>query len=71
MLYQNYPEIEVSVWQGNFNEVIQQIKLGELDIGFSALPIKENLEVLPLYRDEIYCVAPEGFTPQDKNFHVI
>jgi len=62
----NYPEIEVSVWQGNFNEVIQQIKLGELDIGFSALPIKENLEVLPLYRDEIYCVAPEGFTPQDK-----
>ena len=41
----NYPEIEVSVWQGNFNEVIQQIKLGELDIGFSALPIKENLEV--------------------------
>ena len=62
----NYPEIEVSVWQGNFNEVIQQIKLGELDIGFSALPIKENLEVLPLYRDEIYCVAPEGFTPQAK-----
>ena len=62
----NHPEIEVSVWQGNFNEVIQQIKLGEIDIGFSALPIKENLEVLPLYRDEIYCVAPEGFTPQDK-----
>ena len=63
---QEYPEIEISVWQGDFNEVIQQIKLGELDIGFSALPIKENLEVLPLYRDEIYCVAPEGFEPRDK-----
>lgn len=26
----------------------------------------KRIEVLPLYRDEIYCVAPEGFTPQDK-----
>lgn len=61
-----YPEIEVSVWQGNFNEVVEQIKLGEVDIGFSALPINENLEVLPLYQDEIYCVAPVGFKPKNK-----
>lgn len=62
----NYPQIEVTVMQGNFNEVVDQVKLGELDVGFSALPIKENLEILPLYRDRIYCVAPKGFVPENK-----
>lgn len=56
-----YPDIEVTVWQGNFNDVVKQVKLGILDIGFSALPIEENLEVIPLYKDPIYCITPQDF----------
>lgn len=56
-----YPDIEVTVWQGNFNDVVEQVKLGILDIGFSALPIEENLEVIPLYKDPIYCITPQDF----------
>ncbi|KRL03171.1 LysR family transcriptional regulator [Liquorilactobacillus capillatus] len=61
-----YPKIELSVTQGNFNEVAEQVRVGTLDIGFSALPIKEKLEVLPLHRDPIYCIAPESFKPQEE-----
>lgn len=61
----SYPEIELSVSQGNFNAVAEQVRLGTLDIGFSALPIKEKLEVIPLHRDPIYCVAPEKFKPAE------
>ncbi|KRM96652.1 LysR family transcriptional regulator [Liquorilactobacillus aquaticus DSM 21051] len=60
-----YPNIELSVTQGNFNEVAEQVRLGTLDIGFSALPIKEKLEVIPLHKDPIYCIAPEKFKPQE------
>ncbi|GAJ25189.1 transcriptional regulator [Liquorilactobacillus sucicola DSM 21376 = JCM 15457] len=60
-----YPKIELSVTQGNFNEVAEQVRVGTLDIGFSALPIKEKLEVIPLHRDPIYCIAPESFKPQE------
>ncbi|SEM42017.1 DNA-binding transcriptional regulator, LysR family [Ligilactobacillus sp. WC1T17] len=62
---QKYPDIEISVRQGPFNEVAEAVRLGTLDLAFSALPIKEKLTVLPLYRDRIYCVAPEGFIPQN------
>lgn len=60
-----YPNIELSVTQGNFNEVAEQVRLGTLDIGFSALPIKEKLEVVPIHKDPIYCIAPEKFKPQE------
>lgn len=59
-----YPDIKLSVTQGNFNEVAEQVRLGTLDIGFSALPIKEKLEVLPLHKDPIYCIAPRTFNTQ-------
>ncbi|WP_281164790.1 LysR family transcriptional regulator [Liquorilactobacillus sicerae] len=60
----SFPEIELSVTQGNFNAVAEQVRIGTIDIGFSALPIKEKLEVIPLHRDPIYCVTPESFKPQ-------
>lgn len=62
---QTYPEIEISVRQGTFNEVVEQVRLGTLDLGFSALPIKENLEVIALHQDPIYCIAPVGFKPRN------
>ena len=62
---QTYPEIEISVRQGTFNEVVEQVRLGTLDLGFSALPIKENLEVIALHQDPIYCIATVGFKPRN------
>lgn len=62
---QDHPHIDISIEQGNFNRVTEQVRLGRLDIGFSALPITENLNVVPLYEDEIFCIAPSDFIPQN------
>lgn len=62
----SYPEIELTVNQGDFNDVAEQVRLGMLDIGFSALPIEQNLAVTALHRDRIYCVTPKNFVPKNK-----
>ncbi len=61
-----YPEIEISVYQNGFNQIVQEVKNGTLDIGFTALPVTENLIVDDLIKDEIYCIAPRGFVPKNK-----
>lgn len=61
-----YPDIELTVNQGDFNDVAEQVRLGMLDVGFSALPISQNLEVTPLCKDRIYCVTSQDFVPQNK-----
>ncbi|PWF99759.1 LysR family transcriptional regulator [Levilactobacillus bambusae] len=61
-----YPRIQVSISQSDFNTTIDQIMTGDLDLGFSALPIKQSLEVIPLIKDEIYCVTPKSFIPANQ-----
>ncbi|GEN48797.1 LysR family transcriptional regulator [Ligilactobacillus pobuzihii] len=62
---QEHPQIDISIEQGNFNRVTEQVRLGRIDIGFSALPIAENLNVVPLHEDQIYCIAPSDFVPHN------
>lgn len=61
--HKQFPKIEISVAQGGFNRIVQDVKNGSLDIGFVALPISENLIVNDLVKDEIYCIAPREFQP--------
>ncbi len=62
----SYPNIQISVNQSGFNEIVQGVKNGTLDIGFTALPVSENVIVDKLVKDEIYCIAPQGFVPKNQ-----
>lgn len=61
-----YPDIDITVSQTGFNEIVQEVKTGTLDVGFVVLPVAENLMVDTLIKDEIYCVAPQGFVPKNQ-----
>ncbi|MGY3743406.1 LysR family transcriptional regulator [Leuconostoc inhae] len=61
-----HPDIEVSIVQDSFEEISKQVKTGELDVGFTTLPVTDNLTVLPLLADPIFCVTPADFIPQNK-----
>lgn len=61
-----YPDIDISVSQTGFNEIVENVKNGTLDLGFTVMPVSENLLVDTLVKDEIYCVAPKGFEPKNK-----
>lgn len=59
------PKVDVSVMQGGFNEIGEQVRTGTLDIGFSLLPVESSLVVVPLLKDPIYCITPRDFTPKN------
>ncbi|CAM3209478.1 LysR family transcriptional regulator [Leuconostoc rapi] len=61
-----YPDIEVSIVQDSFEEISKQVKTGEIDVGFTTLPVTDNLTIFPLIADPIFCVTPADFIPQNK-----
>lgn len=60
-----YPHIEISVVQGTFNRIVEAVRLGTADIGFSSLPVGPGVVVEPLLKDPIYCITPKQFKPKN------
>jgi len=58
-----YPNININIMQGDYEDVIFWTKNGIVDIGFASLPIKEKLIATPLYKDRILCITPKNFKP--------
>ena len=58
-----YPNININIMQGDYEDVISWTKNGVVNIGFATLPTKENLIATPLYKDRILCVTPRNFKP--------
>ena len=52
-MVRDYPDIVFTVFEITTNEIIERIKLRELDIGILSLPIQDNkIECVPLYQEE-------------------
>ena len=64
----SYPKVEVTVSQGDFNEIAQAARIGSIDIGFTAMPVMEKLQVYPLVNDPIYCVTSQDFIPKHHSY---
>ena len=56
-----YPGVEIEIDQGTYDDVIEWIKTGVVDLGFLSTESTRDLAVRPLYRDRLMCVAPRGF----------
>ncbi|GFZ26688.1 LysR family transcriptional regulator [Lactobacillus corticis] len=61
-----YPKIKVTIVQGTFNEIAEKARIGAIDLGFTALPVTQNLKVIPLINDPIYCITPKDFEPKNR-----
>ena len=60
-----YPKVQVTVMQGSFNEIVEQVRIGAIDIGFSLMPVPNQLPTTPLLHDPIYAVTPKAFVPKN------
>ena len=56
-----YPGVHIEINQGTYEDVIEWIKTGKVDIGFLSMESTRALNVRPLYRDRLMCVVPKGF----------
>ncbi len=67
-----YPEIEIEVFQGTYDDVAYWIKNGVVDLGFLSVSSAKDIPIEPLYRDPLYCVLPKGtFFDNNKKYVTI
>jgi Transcriptional regulator len=63
-----YPQIEIVLYQGTYDDVIEWIKSGIVDFGFLSTTCTNELTITPLYHDQLVCVVPKGFQTVHKDY---
>lgn len=60
--HSRYPDIKVTVEQGGYSNVLELMRRDAIDIGFLSeeVPVDESYSVMPVYRDPMVCIAPQG-----------
>ena len=61
----DYPQIDVEIFQGSYDDVIAWIKNGNIDLGIVSEAASEKLPFIPLYQDSLVCLVPKGYMPKD------
>ncbi len=63
-----HPNIEITIYQGTYDDVYNWIKTGVVDVGFLSESSCKDLEFTPLYEDELQCIVPKGFETKQKKY---
>jgi len=63
-----YPGVEIEINQGTYDDVIEWIKTGVVDVGFLSTKSTKDLTVYPLYRDRLMGVVPKGFKTRNPGY---
>ncbi len=56
-----YPNIEITMFEGSYDEIISWIQTGLVDFGFLSTSCTTELPVEPLYADPLICIVPKKF----------
>ena len=55
-----YPDIEIEVFQGTYDDVTYWLKNGVVDLGFLSTSSAKDIPIEPLWRDPLLCIVPKG-----------
>jgi len=67
-LHKIHPSIEINVCQGGYGDTVEWLKSGLADISFVSMSTTGDLEVEPLFKDRILCVASKSFKPKNEGY---
>ncbi|MGJ7920921.1 LysR family transcriptional regulator [Neobacillus sp. LXY-4] len=56
---QYFPDIEIKLYEGDYDEIDRWITDGTVDFGFMSLPVSKAYEVIPLKQDRLLCILPD------------
>jgi len=62
---QKYPQIELSITQGGYDDMESGLEIGNLDFAFVSIPVRKKIPAFPLYRDRLLCITPKGISAND------
>lgn len=58
---QLYPLVQISIYRNFSHKILQKVQEGAVDLGIVTLPqTANNIEVLPVFRDEVQVVVPHN-----------
>lgn len=57
---QEYPNLQIKIMDGSYQDVEQWLMEGRADCGFIVNSTRKDLYLLPLYRDHLYVILPEN-----------
>lgn len=55
----DYPNVEFSLFNGDYHDVEQWLSDGSIDLGFVNLPCELDIECIPLMEDRLLAILPE------------
>ncbi len=61
-----YPGIEIELFQGTYADIVSWLNNGDIDIGFLSVSSAGKIPIVPLYRDRLMGVVPKSFIPKKK-----
>ena len=62
----HYPQIEIEVYQGTYDDVKEWLRTGQVDIAFLSSTCREEFNLTELFREPLLCIVPQDWPePQD------
>lgn len=61
----DFPQIDIEVYQGSYDDVIDWVRNGVIDIGIVSKLVSDTLPFIHLYSEPLVCVTPNGYMPVD------
>lgn len=68
LIQEKYPEVNVRIVQGGYEDQEVGLTEGSLDIAFVSIPMKRNLPVVRLMRDRLLCITPLEFQTKNPDY---
>ncbi|MEC0242378.1 LysR family transcriptional regulator [Paenibacillus dokdonensis] len=63
-----HPNIEVRLFEGDYQEIEEWLLKGEIDFGFVSLPTMDSFHIIPLRQDRMLCIMPPDHSLAQENF---
>lgn len=61
-----YPQIEIEVYQGTYDDVKEWLRTGQVDIAFLSSTCREEFNLTELFREPLLCIVPQDW-PEPEN----
>lgn len=57
---QAHPKAELAMFNGDYHDIEQWLRSGEIDLAFVTLPAPEGVRTIPLFEDPLVAILPKG-----------
>ena len=56
--HEKHPNVQIQLFNGEYNDIIDWLRAGTIDCGFVALPVPVDIEATPFFIDSLVAVVP-------------